>query len=353
MIACVDLFCGLGGLTCGLLRGGVSVVCGIDNDPQCRYAYEANNRIPFKEADVTNVSGPDLQKLWPAGCHTLLAGCAPCQPFSSYSRARLGRSADKKWELLAEFGRLVRETSPDLVTMENVPQLARHSVFQEFIKALGDYHTWWDVIDCSKYGVPQTRKRVVLIASRLGPVSLLPPSEFTNAIGVSATVRDAISHLKPLRAGERDPNDPLHAACSLSDLNLRRIKASRPGGTWREWDKDLRADCHVRESGDTYPSVYGRMEWDTPAPTITTQSYGYGNGRFGHPGQDRAISLREAAILQTFPDTYRFLREGERARFSVIGRLIGNAVPVRIGEAIATSLFKHLRDTANRSGPIQ
>jgi DNA (cytosine-5)-methyltransferase 1 len=155
-------------------------------------------------------------------------------------------------------------------------------------------------------------------------------------------VKDAISGLKPLAAGETDPNDNLHSACCLSDLNLRRIKASKPGGTWRDWDEDLVAVCHRKKSGQTYPSVYGRMRWDAPAPTITTQCFGYGNGRFGHPEQDRAITLREAAILQTFPDSYHFLRKGERLRFDVVGRLIGNAVPVRIGEVVAESLFQHL-----------
>ena len=157
-----------------------------------------------------------------------------------------------------------------------------------------------------------------------------------------ATAWRAISHLKPLQAGEADPNDSLHSACRLSPLNLRRIKASSPGGTWRDWDESLVAKCHQKATGETYPSVYGRMEWDIPAPTITTQSFGYGNGRFGHPEQDRAITLRESAILQTFPDTYRFLDKAEKPRFSVLGRLIGNAVPVRIGELVAESLFRHL-----------
>jgi len=124
---------------------------------------------------------------------------------------------------------------------------------------------------------------------------------------------------------------------------LKRIKASTPGGTWRDWPKTLVAECHKKHSGDTYPSVYGRMEWDTPSPTITTQCFGYGNGRFGHPEQDRAITLREAAILQTFPHNYHFLRAGEAVRFSVLGRLIGNAVPVRLGEVVGETLIKHVR----------
>jgi DNA (cytosine-5)-methyltransferase 1 len=147
-----------------------------------------------------------------------------------------------------------------------------------------------------------------------------------------------------LIAGGSDPNDSLHRASSLSKLNLERIKASKPGGSWRDWDKSLLAECHRKQSGKTYPGVYGRMEWDTPAPTITTQCFGYGNGRFGHPEQDRAISLREAAILQTFPEDYCFLPHTERISFSRIGRMIGNAVPVRLGEVIALSILSHLRN---------
>jgi DNA (cytosine-5)-methyltransferase 1 len=336
-ITCVDLFCGLGGLTHGLIKGGINVVAGIDIDPQCKFPYEENNGVDFIQADITNVAGHELCELWGDGEYTLLAGCAPCQPFSTYSRAGRQSRSGTQWDLVGEFGRLVQEARPDFVTMENVPQLLYHTVFDEFISALNGYHVWRKVVECSQYGVPQTRKRLVLIASRFGPIDLVSPAFPVRG----QTVREAISHLTPLAAGDSDPNDALHSACSLSELNLRRIRASKPGGTWRDWDNALVAACHKKESGGTYPSVYGRMEWDSPGPTITTQSYGYGNGRFGHPEQDRAITLREAAILQTFPESYKLLPPGERARFSVLGRLIGNAVPVRIGEIVAESLRNH------------
>jgi DNA (cytosine-5)-methyltransferase 1 len=340
MIACVDLFCGLGGLTHGLIKAGVRVVAGLDVDPQCRFPYESNNDAKFIESDVRELSGNYLRSLWKSGTQSLLAGCAPCQPFSTYSRKGRRTRKDTKWGLVADFGRLIRESQPDLVTMENVPQLVDHAVFSSFTESLHGYHLWWDVVECAKYGVPQTRKRLVLLASRLGSVAFLPPTPINER--ESYTVRKAISHLSPLAAGDSDPQDALHSACTLSALNLRRIRASRPGGTWRDWNASLVAKCHQRNSGETYPSVYGRMEWDAPSPTITTQCFGYGNGRFGHPEQDRAITLREAAILQTFPDSYRFLQAGERVRFSVLGRLIGNAVPVRLGEVVAESFLAHL-----------
>ena len=350
MIACVDIFCGVGGLTHGLARGGVQVVAGIDLDPECRFPYEANNRSKFLEQDISSVSGDSLRALWAHEPYSLLAGCAPCQPFSTYGRHKQRRLGNKtKWGLVAEFGRLVTESRPDFVTMENVPQLVAHEVFEDLVASLCEYHLWWNVIDCSRYGVPQTRKRLVLLASRLGPISLLSPPPPSEKYSQELTVRKAISHLKPLRAGEADPNDSLHSACRLSNLNLRRIKASKPGGTWRDWNSELVAKCHAKDSGETYPGVYGRMGWDDPAPTITTQSFGYGNGRFGHPKQNRAITLREAAILQTFPESYRFLPDGARARFSVLGKLIGNAVPVQIGETIAQSFLAHISNVELRT----
>ena len=269
-----------------------------------------------------------------------MAGCAPCQPFSSYSRSGRPARHDEKWHLVSEFGRLVQESTPDFVTVENVPQLADHDVFQDLLATLHAYHVWWDIVQCSDYGVPQTRKRLVLLASRAATIVLLPRASVPTR--PSPTVRGAIFHLPPLRAGETDSGDPLHSAPSLSELNTRRIRASRAGGTWREWPPELRAACHRKGTGATYPSVYGRMEWDAPAPTITTQCFGYGNGRFGHPDQDRAISLREAAMLQTLPQTYELLAPGQRAKFSVLGRLIGNAVPVRLGEVVARSLLYHV-----------
>jgi len=339
-ISCIDLFCGLGGLTHGLIRGGIQVVAGIDIDPQCRFPYQSNNDALFVEQDVSALSGPQLAGIFGDGKLRLLAGCAPCQPFSTYSRKGRQERLDSKWALVSDFGRLVRETQPEFVTMENVPQLLEHEVFKDFLNELEGYSISWSIVDCVQYGVPQTRKRLVLLASRFGAVELVPPIFSRQSC---TTVREAISHLPALAAGCSDPNDALHTASSLSDLNLRRIRASKPGGTWHDWDASLRAPCHRKKSGQTYASVYGRMKWDAPAPTITTQCFGYGNGRFGHPEQDRAISLREAAILQTFPENYRFLGPGERVCFSKLGRLIGNAVPVQIGEVVAQSLLAHLQ----------
>lgn len=338
-IEAVDLFCGVGGLTYGLAQAGISVKAGYDIDPACQFPYEANNQAVFVRKSVAELSGEEVAGYWSPGAIRLLAGCAPCQPFSTMANCSTTRD-EQKWGLLGEFARLVRETKPDLVTMENVPRVRNHSPYQEFIKALEEegYHVSARSVRCADYGIPQERRRFVLVASRLGDLRLPPPS------GGEITVQDAIGDLPALSAGETDPNDPLHKARSLTPINLARLRASKPGGTWADWPEELRAPCHRVKTGASYKSVYARMVWDKPSPTITTQCFNFGTGRFGHPQQDRAISLREAAILQSFPRDYRFVPEGEAAHFARVGRLIGNAVPPRLGELVGETLVGHVRD---------
>lgn len=334
----IDLFCGVGGLSCGLAAQGIRVVAGIDVDPACQYPYEANHEgAKFLLRDVSTVEGEELNAIWTPGVVRLLAGCAPCQPFSSYANTS---TVDKaKWRLLLEFARLVDESQPDLVTMENVPRLQQAQPFKDFLRVLkrGKYQVAYAVVNAADYGTPQQRKRLVLVASRLGPVAVPEPTHKGAENWV--TVRQAVGHLKKLKDGQSCKSDPLHIASALSQLNRSRIRASKPGGTWRDWPQQLVAACHQRESGKHSTGVYGRMEWDKPAPTMTTLCNGYGNGRFGHPEQHRGISLREAAIFQSFPETYRFAREGENVVIKTVGRLIGNAVPPKLGEAVARALY--------------
>ena len=169
--------------------------------------------------------------------------------------------------------------------------------------------------------------------------------EPTHVLRDYTTVRDTISGMVPLEAGSSDPADPLHCASIMAPINVRRIRASRPGGTWRDWPPDLVADCHRKRSGKQYFAVYGRMRWDQQAPTITTKFIGFGNGRFGHPEQDRALSLREGALLQTFPSQYAFVKPGEQVFITRVGRMIGNAVPVLLARAVARAVKKHLEQS--------
>ncbi len=348
-IKAVDLFCGAGGLTHGLKRAGIDVKLGIDIDPACRYPYEANNEAKFLLKSVEDVSATELSEHYEQNDFNLLAGCAPCQTFSTYNQKAC--SSDKRWWLLLQFGRLIEESAPDLITMENVPGLKDQEVFARFVENLKKkgYHTHYEVVDSSLYGLPQKRRRLVLIASRFGDVRLLSPEEMSVK---PMKVKDAIRDLPPLTAGGVDPNDPLHQSSMLSELNMKRIKISKPGGTWRDWPEDLVAECHKRDSGKTYPGVYARMQWDKPAPTMTTQYFGFGNGRFGHPDQDRAISLREGAIFQGFPKDYKFVAPGAPVKKKELGRLIGNAVPVTLGELIGHSLIRHVEECLDNKKDI-
>lgn len=331
------MFCGVGGLTAGLLKSGIKVKAGYDIESACRFGYEYNNNATFVHKDVKDVTADEINGWYSQGAVRLLAGCAPCQPFSTYNNGR-DTTIDEKYPLLHHFSRLIEGILPELVTMENVPSVVKHQVYHDFVARLESlgYMVSAQKVECVQYGVPQKRKRHVLLASRIGTVQLLKPTH-----SKPVTVREAIGDLPPIKAGEYHQADPLHYSAQLSDLNMKRIKSSKQGGTWRDWPDDLIAECHKKSSGKTFASVYGRMSWDKPAPTMTTLCTGFGNGRFGHPEQDRAISLREAAIFQTFPDDYKF---AENISKTAISKMIGNAVPVRLGEIVGLSLVNILND---------
>ena len=337
----VDVFCGVGGLTHGFVLEDFHVVAGIDSDTSCKFAYEHNNNgAKFIGEKIEDVTPERVRALYPDGSTKILVGCAPCQPFSNYSKTG---TKDDKWKLLGNFADLIQAVDPDIVSMENVPLLEKFDggkVFKDFVSRLKlSYSVTWGTLYCPNYGIPQRRSRLVLFASKRGDVEFVPE---THSVMKHPTVASAIEHLPVIPAGGVDETDPLHRASTLSDLNLRRIRQSVPGGSWREWDDDLIAACHRKKTGASYPSVYGRMAWNEPAPTITTQCYGFGNGRFGHPKQDRALSLREAALLQSFPSTYQFVKPGESYHIKTLGRHIGNAVPVGLGQMIARSIKNHL-----------
>jgi DNA (cytosine-5)-methyltransferase 1 len=342
-LSAVDLFCGIGGLTHGLIKTGIDVIAGIDSDETCRYAFEKNNDAKFFNKDISKVSTEELINLYPEGSVRILVGCAPCQPFSKHTQKNRNREDDKKWGLLYPFSDLILKVRPDIVSMENVPQLTKQRVFRDFEKNLtsNGYEVSWELVYCPDYGIPQTRTRLVLFASKLGKINLIAK---THSPSRYKTVRSAIGDLEKIEDGEISKKDLLHKAAKLSPVNKERMRQSVPGGTWRDWENDLISPCHAKMSGKTYSSVYSRMEWGKPAPTITTQFFGFGTGRFGHPEQDRALSLREGAILQTFPRSYRFCDKKNQLPFKTLGKHIGNAVPVRLGIVIGESIVKHMGD---------
>jgi len=335
----IDLFCGAGGLTLGLRRAGWDVLFGIDVDEAVGETYRHNNpNAGFLAADLRSVTEEDVLSL--AGntprSELLLAGCAPCQPFSKQRRRRgLARRSDVT--LLGQFARLVVALRPGAVLMENVPGITAvpgFSSFRRFLKILHDCGYGYEhcVLNARDFGVPQHRRRCVLLAVRGSEARL--PTQIAREPDHVATVRARIGRFPAIAAGEAHGCVPNHVAAGLSPLNLERIRATpADGGSRRDWPERLTLDCHRRTLG--FSDVYGRMWWDRVAPTLTSRCNSLSNGRFGHPEQNRAISLREAAALQTFPDDYEFF--GARNR---IAGWIGNAVPVSFAEALGAAAIK-------------
>lgn len=323
-----DLFCGCGGVTSGLRRAGIRVDLGIDWDENCRLTYTLNNPgAKFIRGDIREMSGAELLRcadnLRPDD-YLLIAACAPCQPFSSQNR---GSGNKQLRTMVGEVERLVRELEPDFVFAENVPGIQAVKGFSAFrrllstLETLGYKHEFCNV-DAQFYGVPQSRKRLVLLASRYAALAW-PAVRFGNESGLSTlrTVRDAIGHFPSIAAGESHPTIPNHVAAQLSVQNLARLLVTpKDGGSRKDWPDALGLKCHKNHDG--HPDVYGRLKWDAPAPTLTTKCTSISNGRYGHPEQDRAISVREAASLQGFPDDYVFY-----GGLKTSSRLVGNAVP--------------------------
>lgn len=348
----VDLFCGVGGLTHGFVKEHFNVNAGIDFDSSCDFAYEKNNKAKFIHKDITKLTSEELKKLYKKGEKKILVGCAPCQPFSIYNSKKTTPNAevqeesakDEKWQLLYSFARLIDETEPEIISMENVPLLTKFrngQVFNDFLDKLRSkgYFISWQIVNAQDYGIPQRRKRLILLGSKYGEINLIGKTVKNEKY---KTVRDAIGALPPVEDGVAHESDPLHRARKLTDLNKRRIQATKEGGFWRDWSDDLKLECHKTENGKLFGSVYGRMKWDDVSPTMTTYCIGINNGRFGHPDQDRGITLREAAILQSFPRDYEFINPAKQFNSGTIARQIGNAVPVDLGRIIAQSIKNHI-----------
>lgn len=347
-----DFFAGCGGASCGFRAAGMKIAFALDHDTAVRASFEANfPDTHFEFADIRKVSAEAIRSRMQAkrSNPVLFSGCAPCQPYTKQNTIRPKLNRDERVSLLACFAVLVKRCRPDLVFVENVPGLqkldARSQPFGGFVKQLEEagYELDYRPIKLARYGIPQSRRRLVLVGSRHGKVHL--PEE-THGPGTPneryATVRDWISHFPPIQAGEEHRSVPNHRAAKLSARNLERIEATPEGGGNRNLPKALALECHKGFSG--YSDVYGRMSWDAPASGLTTRCTSYSNGRFGHPEQHRAISIREAACLQTFPEDYVF--EGSMASMA---RQIGNAVPVRLAKLIGSRFIEHLRDVGRLS----
>lgn len=340
-LTAIDLFSGCGGSALGFQKSGFDIRVAIDVDYWSTETYKRNhqNTVVLTD-DIRYVSGEQLLKL---ACLkkrqlSVLLACPPCQGFS-FARSN-GSSYDPRNELVFEFVRLAKEMLPKIIAMENVPGLSRgkgKGIFLETVSQLNKigYKTISGVLNASDYGVPQNRRRVILLGTRLNRVRLkLPvPTYGEKETKSKVTVRDAIKNLPIISWGKKDADDLMHVSANLSDINFKRMKTTpHNGGGWKDWPEDLKLDCHKKSNGG-HGDVYGRMRWDEPSPTLTGGCTAISKGRFGHPEQNRAISLREASRLQSFPDTYIF--EGP---FTNIAKQIGNAVPPLLAQAIAETV---------------
>lgn len=344
MIEVVDFFSGCGGTSCGFQAAGLEIIAGLDIDPEAAATYRRNfPSATFLEGDVRNFDTDILKSVIKNRSVPLLfAGCAPCQPFSRQNKTT--SKNDPRRTLLKEFGRFVEAWMPEYIFVENVPGLQkvqRHGplqTFQKLLRKLG-YQFECAVVPALWYGVPQTRERLVLVAS-LHSVVRIPAATHGpgRPQGRYTTVGDWIRHLPEIAAGQSHHSDPDHVAAKLENLNLRRIRATPEGGGRSSWPDHLWLDCHRNHSG--HSDVYGRLAWDKQAAGLTTRCISYSNGRFGHPSQDRAISVREAACLQTFPRNYRF--EGST---SSKARQIGNAVPPKMAEVFGIEFLNSINQS--------
>ena len=342
-----DFFSGCGGTSLGFKQAGMNIAFGLDNDKDAANSFKANfPKAIFINDDIKTFSRDKLDDVISSiqGA-TLFCGCAPCQPFSKQNRSK--DKADPRRGLLKEFGSLIANYLPTYIFVENVPGMQKPSIdtgpfvgFVRKIKKLGYYYDF-AVLPALLFGVPQTRARLVFIASRNSEIELPKPTHGRKGIPFS-TVSDWISDLPALTAGAYHPGDLVHRAAELSEINLRRIKATPEGGGRQDWPEDLLLQCHKRHNGHT--DVYGRLSWNKPAAGLTTRCISYSNGRFGHPEQDRAISAREAACLQTFPRNYRF-----RGSLNSIARQIGNAVPPLMIKRIGLTIKRHYQN--EQKGP--
>lgn len=352
-----DFFSGCGGTSCGFRQAGMEIACALDCDGDASRTYQRNFPDVSARFHKSKIEDLEFDKLDSVvqqcgDSPMLFCGCAPCQPFTRQKTERAGR--DGRASLLRDFQRLIELYLPEYVFVENVPGIqkvhGKYGPFPNFLKKMGSlgYRSpGARVIAAQNYGVPQMRRRLVYIASRLGELDFPAPTHGPLGYTPYRTVRNAFDYpcqLPPIGPGECHPDSdrfPNHRAAKLSPINLRRIMANtHDGGDRRGWDEALQPECYRRLHKNGLPhtghtDVYGRLFWDRPATGLTTRCISLSNGRFGHPVENRAISVREAARLQTFPDDFVFC-----GSLNSMARQIGNAVPVRLAEVFGKAFVE-------------
>ncbi len=338
----IDLFAGCGGCTVGLKAAGFAVMGAVETSDVAKLVYELNHpEVRFWHKPIQQLSSKEVRKALKlkVGELDLLAGCPPCQGFSSVRTLNGNRVLeDERNNLIFDFERLISDLKPKTVMLENVPGLAEDFRFDRFVKNLSKwgYSVKYQVLNAADYGVPQRRRRVILIAGSCGSI------HFGRRARRQRTVRDAIRWLKPSGLS----GDPIHDVVErrtpkVMDL-IRRIPKN--GGSRNDLPTAFQLPCHLRCDG--FKDIYGRMAWDSVAPTLTTGCHNPSRGRFLHPDENRAITMREAALLQTFPRGYIFPALSKTA----LAELIGNAIPPRFVRSHATSLARYVVANAHEPG---
>ena len=335
----IDLFSGCGGLSLGLKQAGFRVIAAVEIEHTVADTYRVNHpEVVLWEKDIRRLSSFEVKERLgiKKGDIDLLAGCPPCQGFSAMRTLNGGQEIDDPQnDLLFQFLRFVKDLEPKTLMMENVPGLRNDSRFRKLRKELErlGYRLRWDVIDASNYGVPQRRRRFIMIASRASKPSFAVPTP------IRSTVRQTIGMLPD--AG--NSGDPLHDLPERRSPRIMEMISLIPhdGGSRRDLGVEWQLDCHLRCNG--FKDVYGRMPWDDVSPTITGGCFNPSKGRFLHPEQDRNITLREAALLQSFPPDYHFSLKRGKSNAAV---MIGNALPPEFIRRHARELYRCLANKA-------
>ena len=329
----IDLFCGCGGMTEGIKQAGFNVSCGIEIDEKASECYlENHKKTTLIREDIREVAKEDIKKTYKGQLH-LLAGCPPCQGFSSVRRLNRKEAVeDERNSLITEFVRLCKELKPYTIMLENVPALKDYKLFKESVAELEEtgYKVDYDVVDLYKFGVPQHRRRLVLVGSRIGEINIAP------VLQSKKTVKDFIKDIED----ESITTDKLHKIYPKHTKRIQEMISLIPkdGGSRKDLPEEYILECHKKENVG-FNDIYGRLKWDKSSSTITGGCLNPSKGRFLHPEKDRCITAREAALLQTFPKDYYFPVEVGNV---ALARMIGNALPPEFCKVQSENIYNHL-----------
>ena len=332
-LTAIDLFSGCGGLTVGLKQAGFKVVAGVEIDKNAAKAFRMNHtETTLFEDDIRKLDTNKIIKLLNGSPLHLLAGCPPCQGFSSLRKLNRKSSVrDARNSLINEYYRFVKELSPLTIMLENVPGIVDYKLFKEIVRKLKylGYNINYKVVNVAKYSVPQRRKRLVLVGSKLGEIEIAPGST------THVTVKDALAKININKE-----DDELHKIYPRHTEHVQKMISLVPknGGSRKDLPKQFKLECH-KKNNIGFNDIYGRLSWDAVSATITGGCLNPSKGRFLHPEEDRCISAREAALLQTFPIDYKFPTEISKTDLAL---MIGNALPPEFSRIQAENIFRHI-----------